>query len=87
MLLTLELSHQELAEMIGSSRAMVSRLIAELMESGELARQGRHYIFVKPPIIEAPSSGCPESARIVGRGAAPRANPLAGQWLARNGPS
>ncbi len=85
-LLTLELSHQELAEMIGSSRAMVSRLIAELMESGELARQGRHYIFVKPPGIDAPSSGCPESARIA-RCPVARANPLAGQRLARNGPS
>jgi CRP-like cAMP-binding protein len=77
-LLTLELSHQELAEMIGSSRAMVSRLIAELMESGELARQGRHYIFVKPSGIDAPSSGCPESARIA-RCPVARANPLAGQ--------
>jgi CRP/FNR family cyclic AMP-dependent transcriptional regulator len=47
-LLTLELSHEELAQMIASSRAMVSRLVAEFMESGELARQGRHYILVKP---------------------------------------
>jgi CRP-like cAMP-binding protein len=44
-LLTLELSHDDLAEMIASSRPMVSRLIAESMERGELARQGKHYIL------------------------------------------
>jgi len=46
-LLTLELSHDELAEMIASSRPMVSRLIAEFIEHGELARQGKHYILVR----------------------------------------
>ena len=45
-LLTLELSHQELAEMIASSRPMVTRLIAEFIEDGILARQGKHYILL-----------------------------------------
>jgi CRP/FNR family transcriptional regulator len=45
-LLTPELSHDDLAQMIASSRAMVSRLIAEFVDQGELARQGRHYILV-----------------------------------------
>ncbi len=45
-LLTLDLSHDDLAEMIASSRPMVSRLIAEFMEQGELDRQGRRYILI-----------------------------------------
>ncbi len=45
-LLTIELSHDDLAEMIASSRPMVTRLIAEFVEKGMLARQGRHYILV-----------------------------------------
>ena len=46
--------------MIASSRAMVSRLIAEFIEHGQLARQGKHYILVRrgqrelvgmPPVV------------------------------------
>jgi len=48
-LLTPELSHDDLAEMIASSRPMVSRLIAEFMERGQLARQGKHYILLRAP--------------------------------------
>jgi CRP-like cAMP-binding protein len=44
-MLTLELSHDDLAEMIASSRPMVSRLIAELVRRGEVVRQGKHYIL------------------------------------------
>lgn len=44
-LLTPELSHAELAEMIGSSRPMVSRLVAEMTDQGMLSRQGRRYIL------------------------------------------
>jgi CRP-like cAMP-binding protein len=58
-LLTLELSHDDLAEMIASSRPMVSRLIAESMERGELARQGKHYILTNgaaaSPVRAVPS--------------------------------
>ncbi len=53
-LLTPELSHDDLAEMIASSRPMVSRLIAEFIDQGELARQGRHYILVNSANGSAP---------------------------------
>jgi len=39
-LLTLELGHDDWAEMIGSSRPMVSRLIAEMVQNRVLAREG-----------------------------------------------
>ncbi len=45
-LLTPELSHEALAEMIASSRPMVSRLIAEMVEQQVIARQGKHYILL-----------------------------------------
>jgi CRP-like cAMP-binding protein len=47
-LLTIELSHKDLAEMIASSRPMASRLVCDLCRQGQLARQGRHYILVSP---------------------------------------
>jgi CRP/FNR family cyclic AMP-dependent transcriptional regulator len=43
-LLILEVSHQDLASLIGCSRAMASRLIAEMIETGGLVREGGHYI-------------------------------------------
>ena len=46
MLLTVELSHDDLAEMIASSRPMVSRLIADMMDQRVIARQGKHYILL-----------------------------------------
>jgi CRP-like cAMP-binding protein len=46
-LLTVELSHDDLAELIASSRAMVSRLIAELIEERVVARQGKRYILLR----------------------------------------
>jgi CRP/FNR family transcriptional regulator, cyclic AMP receptor protein len=46
MLLTPELSHEALAEMIASSRPMVSRLIAEMIDQRVIARQGKHYILL-----------------------------------------
>jgi CRP-like cAMP-binding protein len=45
-LLTPELSHEALAEMIASSRPMVSRLIAEMVDQRVIARQGKHYILL-----------------------------------------
>ncbi len=44
-LLTPELAQEELAEMIGSSRPMVSKLLTEMTERGVIARQGRRYIL------------------------------------------
>lgn len=42
-----ELGHEDLAEMIGCSRPMVGRLIAAMIESGLLAKRGKHYILLK----------------------------------------
>jgi CRP-like cAMP-binding protein len=42
-----EIGHEDLSEMIGCSRPMVSRLIAEMVESGLLARRGKQYVLLK----------------------------------------
>jgi CRP-like cAMP-binding protein len=54
-LLTLELGHDDWAEMIGSSRPMVSRLIAEMVQSRVLAREGKHYILLADGNAEKPA--------------------------------
>lgn len=50
-LLMLELSHEDLAEMIGCSRPMISKLIADLTQEGLLMRgENRRFIVIaKPP--------------------------------------
>ena len=48
-LLTVELSHDDLAEMIASSRPMVSRMIADLTNQRIIARQGKNYILLDNP--------------------------------------
>jgi CRP/FNR family transcriptional regulator, cyclic AMP receptor protein len=45
-LLLLELGHADFAEMIGSSRPMVSRLIAEMIANERLLYDGKHYIVI-----------------------------------------
>jgi CRP-like cAMP-binding protein len=45
-LLTLKLSHMDLAEMIGSSRPMATVLIGEMVADGSLYRQGHHQYLV-----------------------------------------
>jgi len=45
-LLIPELGHADFAEMIGSSRPMVSRLIAEMIANRRLSYDGKHYIVV-----------------------------------------
>jgi CRP/FNR family transcriptional regulator, cyclic AMP receptor protein len=42
-----EVFHEDLAEMIGCSRPMVSRLIAQMVESGLLTRRGKQYVLLK----------------------------------------
>jgi CRP/FNR family transcriptional regulator, cyclic AMP receptor protein len=42
-----EIGHEDLAEMIGCSRPLVSRAIAEMIESGLLMRRGRQYVLLK----------------------------------------
>lgn len=46
-LLIPELAHSDLADMIGSSRPMVSRLIAEMTKEGFLLRQGKQFILLE----------------------------------------
>ncbi len=55
-LLTIELSQDDLAEMIASSRPMVSRLLAEFVEQEEMVRQGRRYILIDPGAKKARSA-------------------------------
>jgi CRP-like cAMP-binding protein len=45
-LLIPEFGHNDFAEMIGSSRPMVSRLIDEMISAGRLAKRGKHYIML-----------------------------------------
>jgi CRP-like cAMP-binding protein len=56
-LLTVDLSHEDLAEMIASSRPMVSRLIAEMMDQHIIARQGKNYILLNDLAAKGASSG------------------------------
>ncbi len=65
--LTFEPAHGDLAEMIGSSRPMVSRLMADLIKQGEVARRGRLYILLNGGTIAGEAS----------RNAAAMATPLA----------
>ncbi len=44
-----ELAQEELAEMIGSSRPMVSKLLTEMTERGLLIREGRRHIVIAAP--------------------------------------
>jgi len=43
-LITPELEQEGLAEMIGGSRPMVSKLLMEMKRAGVIARVGKHYI-------------------------------------------
>ena len=46
-LLTPELAHADFAEMIGSSRPMVTRLVAEMTNEGLLSRQGKRFVLLE----------------------------------------
>jgi CRP/FNR family transcriptional regulator len=89
-LLTLELSHDDLAEMIASSRPMVSRLIAEFIEHGELARQGRHYIVVDRAVNSSPqnlpAAGSKALRAAAREHAVGRVEPLVNRPTMRSGP-
>jgi CRP-like cAMP-binding protein len=52
-LLIPEFGHADFAEMIGCSRPMVSRLIAEMIANQRLAHDGKHYIVLDNPAITA----------------------------------
>jgi CRP/FNR family cyclic AMP-dependent transcriptional regulator len=58
-LLLPELAQEELAEMIGSSRPMVSKLLTEMTDRGLLIREGRRHILIaaqKPAVAAAAAS-------------------------------
>jgi CRP-like cAMP-binding protein len=66
-LLVPELSHVDLAEMIGSSRPMVSRLVNEMIEEGMLTRRGKQYVLLNLPNL-ATANAVPAQVRVPGRG-------------------
>ena len=77
-----ELAHSDLADMIGSSRPMVSRLITEMTEEGLLLRQGRQFILLKSLSGETSDSLSPP---INGRGSFSKSPPqLAGHSLLKH---
>jgi CRP-like cAMP-binding protein len=51
-LLIPEFGHNDFAEMIGCSRPMVSRLIAEMISAGRLAQNGKHYITIEDSALK-----------------------------------
>jgi CRP/FNR family transcriptional regulator, cyclic AMP receptor protein len=67
-LLLPELAQEELAEMIGSSRPMVSKLLTEMTARGTLIRSGRRHILLSSEKLgghqrtreEAPAAAAPE---------------------------
>ena len=68
-LIILALSQEDLAEMIGSSRPMVSKLVGDMVKEGVLARGAQHH-FILPREAEqqllASSAEVTRSARAVG---------------------
>lgn len=62
-LLTFEPTHSDLAEMIGSSRPVVGRVLTELIEDGEIERRERKYILLRGGAIEAAVNGDSHVAR------------------------
>jgi CRP-like cAMP-binding protein len=62
-LLTPELAHADFADMIGSSRPMVTRLMAEMTKQGLLLREGKRLILRKPPADQ--SSGIEKKKKLV----------------------
>lgn len=74
LLLTFEPTHSDLAEMIGSSRPVVGRVLSELIADGELIRRDRKYILLHGGAIEAAVS---DSARIAKPHVPPNIQPAA----------
>jgi CRP-like cAMP-binding protein len=59
-LLTPELAQEELAEMIGSSRPMVSKLLTEMARQGMLLREGKRHVLLgswKTDVRPSPANG------------------------------
>lgn len=74
-LLTFTPLHADLAEMIGSSRPMVSRLVAMMVEEGVLARRGKQYVLLSDGGLTA------RRARLSGRPLTPPGNGAPGRQV------
>jgi CRP/FNR family transcriptional regulator, cyclic AMP receptor protein len=61
-LITPELEQEGLAEMIGGSRPMVSKLLMEMKQEGVIAREGKHYIVVSKSGEARATSGRAQAA-------------------------
>ena len=61
-LLTFEPTHSDLAEMIGSSRPVVGRVLTELAEDGEIGQRERKYVLLHGGAIEAAVKGVPRGS-------------------------
>jgi CRP/FNR family transcriptional regulator, cyclic AMP receptor protein len=71
-MLTPELAQEELAEMIGSSRPMVSKLLSEMAERSMIACQGRRYILLRGSGLDNSAQWLlPAVAKPQGNGAGP----------------
>jgi hypothetical protein len=66
-LITLRLSHEDLAALVGASRPMVSKHLKELASDGVLTKQQGRYVLVTPP-----EAGADEGGEMVGIGARTR---------------
>lgn len=51
-LLTLELGHDEWAELIASSRSLVSKLISQMIDEGILERDGKRYTLLDSELLQ-----------------------------------
>jgi CRP-like cAMP-binding protein len=62
-LIILELSHEDLAKMIGSSRPMVSKLVGDMIEEGLLARTKRQFVLPSQAERQSKLASCSELTR------------------------
>jgi CRP/FNR family transcriptional regulator, cyclic AMP receptor protein len=80
-----EVFHEDLAEMIGCSRPMVSRLIAQMVESGLLARRGKQYVLLKRWDFGDGSRSCRKPSSRLEAVSPPRASTFAPTTASTNG--
>lgn len=52
MLIELELTQQELADMVGISRVKVAQIISELKDNGIIEREGKYYLLKSDPCLQ-----------------------------------
>ncbi len=52
MIIELEITQQELADMVGASRVMTVQVLQQLTEEGIIERQGKHYVLKSDPCVD-----------------------------------